>query len=278
MNNKYKNTQAGIAEKLILSPWWLSMSTAFFFLYLFRAIIPFTLKEQVIFSGVVSLLKTLGTWSFLFFFVISIFSAIKELTETLRPKVKDITKHAEKANDRPLKKPAPSINEEKDTSSHVDIDLSSGKEQGDIDITICDASSCELPYVKKNYLITKTERDFLQVLEKAVGGRADIFPNVRLWDILDVSTFDRKDKIIHENKIRAKHIDFTLCKKETHKILGCIELDDKTHFGKQAIKNDRLKNEAFEAAGLPLIRIRCEDYTLESVQNSIDKLMVKITE
>lgn len=275
MSSKDKNTQSGIAEKLFFSPWWLSMSLAFFFLYLFRAILPFTLKEQVIFSGVASQSKILGTWVFLFFFAISICSAIRELVEALKSKAIGITKHADKPNDPPHGNSMPASNVEADASSQVDIDLSSRKEEDDIEIIICDASSSELPYVKKNYLTTKTERDFLKVLEQAIDGRADIFPNVRLWDILKVSSFDRKDKTIHENKIRAKHIDFTLCEKETHKIIGCIELDDKTHSSQQAIKNDSLKDEAFESAGLPLIRIRCENYTLEGVKNSIDKLWEK---
>ena len=276
MNNRYhrshSNVLVDVTGKLFLSPWWISMSTAFFFLYLFRAIIPFTIKDQIIFSGIISLSKILGTWSFLFFFVISIISAMRELTnfdnKTLKPKTKDVTKNT----DRPIEKSAQPITAETKKPSNVNHTLSPEKEQNDIEITICDDTSCELPYVKKNNLITKTERDFLRVLIKAVDGRANIYPQVRLWDILKVSTSDNKNKLTHENKIRSKHIDFTLCDKKTLKILGCIELDDKSHNNEQAIKNDRLKDEAFKAAGLPLIRIRCESYTLNSVKNSIDKL------
>lgn len=263
----HNNTLANITERLFLSPWWVSMSIAFFCLYFFRAIIPYLIKNQTLFSGIAPPVKDLGTLSFWFFFAISLISAIRELSNAINKKL--YSQEDQNKNNEPVNESVHKVDAETDELPNITHTSLAEKEQLDLNITIFDDPSYNLPYTKKSSLITKTERDFLCVLNEAVDGKANIYPQVRLWDILKVSALDRKNKRTHENRIRSKHIDFTLCDKKTFKILGCIELDDKTHNNDQAIKNDMLKDDAFKAAGLPLIRINCEDYTLNSVKDSI---------
>lgn len=110
-------------------------------------------------------------------------------------------------------------------------------------------------YEGKPYLLTKSENEFLNKLEKEFP-QYRFFAQVRLADIMKVSkNIDRRNFYTHFNKISSKSVDFLACDKETNKIVFAVELDDPTHMKKDRQARDVFVNNAFEQAGIQLIRV-----------------------
>lgn len=111
-----------------------------------------------------------------------------------------------------------------------------------------------MPYQKRTRLVTKAEMRFFRALQLAVQDDWLIFVMVRVADVLTLpeGTPNRRAWF---NRIAAKHVDFVLCDPATLEPRLAIELDDATHQRPDRIERDRFLNEAFHAAGLPLLRI-----------------------
>ncbi|MTI46678.1 DUF2726 domain-containing protein [Sporosalibacterium faouarense] len=113
----------------------------------------------------------------------------------------------------------------------------------------------KLPYNRKKYLLSKAEYNFYKVLENAIDlNKYYICPKVRVADIIYVTSNPNRQRYF--NKIQSKHIDFLLCDKEylTPKI--AIELDDKSHNKSNRVKRDEFLDNAFDDAGVKLLRFR----------------------
>ena len=131
----------------------------------------------------------------------------------------------------------------------------------------------KLPYFARERLLTKTELRFFRSLRKAVQDEWEIFAMVRIADLLRVKK-DAKNKRTWINKILAKHIDFVLCDRNSLKPLLCIELDDSSHERPDRMERDKFVDEAFDAAGLPLIRIPVsENYPPAELRNVIREIV-----
>ena len=84
-------------------------------------------------------------------------------------------------------------------------------------------------------LLTPHEKVFFnQLIELADRYHFYIFPKVGFIDIFE--TDNDSDK----KKLNTKHIDFTICTKESHPVLF-IELDDSSHESQSAKERDRKK-------------------------------------
>jgi very-short-patch-repair endonuclease len=116
------------------------------------------------------------------------------------------------------------------------------------------AKPAPAPYQKRGELLTETERLFYHVLQSAAGDRWTVFGMVRIADLLKVNP-DIKKRQSWQNRINAKHIDFVLCNPESLQVEVCVELDDPSHQRPDRIERDEFVNQAFAAAGLPLLRI-----------------------
>lgn len=110
-------------------------------------------------------------------------------------------------------------------------------------------------YEGKPYLLTKSENEFLKKLEVEFP-QYRFFAQVRLADILKVAkNIDRRSFYTHFNKISSKSVDFLACDKNTNRIAFAVELDDPTHLKKDRQARDVFVNNAFEQAGIKLIRV-----------------------
>src|SRR5713101_3637149 len=71
-----------------------------------------------------------------------------------------------------------------------------------------------LPYRKKDYLLTPAERSFYEVLQRVAGDSMQVFAKVRLVDLvwLPKGTQNRQ---AHLNRVLSKHVDFVLCNRQT---------------------------------------------------------------
>lgn len=112
----------------------------------------------------------------------------------------------------------------------------------------------KLPYQRRDRLVTRSELKFYRALQKAVLDEYDLFAMVRIADVLQVAqgAANRRGWL---NRILGKHVDFVLCDPQTLQPKLAIELDDISHQRPDRIERDSFVNQAFESAGLPLLRI-----------------------
>lgn len=130
----------------------------------------------------------------------------------------------------------------------------------------------EHKYRKRGALFTTAERSFLGVLDQAVSEKFRIFGKVRVADIITPAKgLDRKNWQSAFNRISSKHFDYVLCSKESLEVIAVIELDDKSHTSKKAIKRDKLIESACKSADIKLIRFKAKrNYRVHDVSGSIE--------
>jgi hypothetical protein len=83
-------------------------------------------------------------------------------------------------------------------------------------------------YKKKDFLMSRAEHEFFDILVEVAGNQYHVFPQIHLSTILD-------NKVVGQNwrgafrHIDEKSVDFVICDKAYIKPILAIELDDKTH-------------------------------------------------
>mgnify|MGYP001615794961 CR=1 FL=1 len=128
----------------------------------------------------------------------------------------------------------------------------------------------KLPYHRKDYLLTLTEKKFYDVLKRvAEKNNLVIQSKVRLEDLIEVDK-QEYNQWKWRGHIRSYHIDFTLCDKQTLRLLIAIELDDYFHSRPDRQKRDSFVERALESAGLPLLRFTVKSFYDENeISNQI---------
>lgn len=116
------------------------------------------------------------------------------------------------------------------------------------------APSESLPYRKKDYLLTKAERSFYEVVRTVVGNEWVIFAKVRMLDLvwLPRSTANAQ---AHRNRVQSKHVDFILCDPHTLNPVLVIELNDRSHERADRQERDAFVDAVLQAAGLPVLHV-----------------------
>lgn len=127
-------------------------------------------------------------------------------------------------------------------------------------------------YYKKEYLITKTERELYYLLKEITQkNNLEIFTQVSLYEIVKIKNNNNYNK--NFNKISRKTIDFIITDKNT-KIKLCIELDDYTHNKPKRIERDIFVNNLFKEINLPLLRIQANNYYNKEILEKIIKTKI----
>ncbi len=112
------------------------------------------------------------------------------------------------------------------------------------------------PYHLRDDFLSAAEHSFYLVLMQAVEDWAAICPKVSLSDVFTAKSSDYGEYRTYTNKIDRKHIDFLLCEPGTLRPMAGLELDDKSHDRSDRQARDDFVGKVFEAAGLPLVRVR----------------------
>jgi hypothetical protein len=120
------------------------------------------------------------------------------------------------------------------------------------------AAEVMYPYQLRDDFLTAAEHSFYMVLKQAVEDWAVICPKVSLSDVFSAKSKDYGEYRTYTNKIDRKHIDFLLCQPGTMRPLAGLELDDKSHERRDRQARDEFVKHVFEAAGLPLLRVRVQ--------------------
>lgn len=110
-------------------------------------------------------------------------------------------------------------------------------------------------YDGKQYLFTKTEWTFFNILHGAVGERYLVMGKPRIADVLFVRKGQtRSDWARAFSQISSKHIDYVIIEPQGGRIVAAIELDDPSHQRQDRQARDVFVNKAFVEAGIPLLR------------------------
>ncbi len=110
------------------------------------------------------------------------------------------------------------------------------------------------PYERRD-LLTSNELEFYQILYPIVCQHGwQLLMKMRLADIMAVRK-GTEDYMAYFNKIKAKHTDFVFCDPDTLEILAGLELDDPSHNRPDRIERDVFVDNAYAAAGIPLIHV-----------------------
>ncbi len=132
-----------------------------------------------------------------------------------------------------------------------------------------------LPYRKKDYLFSKAEKSFYEVLSLISQElNIKIFAKVRLGDLLYIPK-GTKDRIKYWNKIQSKHVDFVLCENENIKPILVIELDDSSHNKASRKERDNFVDKALEDGGLKILHISAQySYNVNELTEKIKNLII----
>jgi hypothetical protein len=100
------------------------------------------------------------------------------------------------------------------------------------------ASPVQLPYRRRDDLLSPAELSFYRVLRQTVGHQAIVLCKVNLADLFFVVRSSESQSYL--NKIDRKHVDFLLCNPNTMRPCLGIELDDSSHRRKRSF--DRMSS------------------------------------
>lgn len=130
----------------------------------------------------------------------------------------------------------------------------------------------DFPYLATVALLTPAERSFFGVLQQALAPDYHLFAKVRLADILDVQpglVSARRSAAF--NRISAKHADFVACDPKTFRILGVIELDDRSHRAGKRRQRDEFVDSALAAASIPILRVAAQrSYSPSALREQVE--------
>lgn len=130
-------------------------------------------------------------------------------------------------------------------------------------------------YEKSDYLLTENELRFHKELENAVPKTHTICIKVRLEDLIGVDNkIPFKERSILRNRVKSRHIDFVLVERSSSKIVGGLELDDRSHKRKERIERDRFINELADHVGFRLERVQsASSYKKGDLESTLARML-----
>ncbi len=109
-------------------------------------------------------------------------------------------------------------------------------------------------YGRKDFLMSRAEHIFFDILVEVLGGQYHVFPQIHLDEIIYPKSYSGK-RIFSFRHINQKSVDFVVCDKAYIKPLLAIELDDRTHEIENRKRRDEEVERILNGAGLPLLRV-----------------------
>lgn len=132
------------------------------------------------------------------------------------------------------------------------------------------------PFRRRPQLFTPVEKNFLQLIEQAVGSEFRIICRVRLSDLLLVNQkASRKQASQALSKAAGKYLDFVLVDKEDMSPILAIDLVNDQGKEGYKVQRDWFITGALDAAGVPHARIKVKSgYKIEDVRECIENKLV----
>jgi hypothetical protein len=128
----------------------------------------------------------------------------------------------------------------------------------------------EYKYKKQKALFSPAEINFKKSLNKIVVNRNFIvYGKVRIADIITPAINKKsnyKKWLGAFAQIQSKHVDYVICDERDYSVLCVIELDDSSHNTAKAKKRDALVNQAYQSAGIEIVRVKAtKSYLLKEL-------------
>ena len=131
------------------------------------------------------------------------------------------------------------------------------------------AGVSKLTYRRKEYLLSKAERSFYEVLAVTVDSRLMVFPKIRLLDLVEPLRGAENRQALR-NRVQSKHVDFVLCDRAALRPVLVVELDDASHQRQNRKDRDASLDSILASAGLPILHMRAErGYTTSELKQKI---------
>jgi len=111
-----------------------------------------------------------------------------------------------------------------------------------------------MPYRGRDYLFSKAERSFYEVLVRSLPQGHVLFAKVRLADLLYLAKGTEKSQS-WRNRIQSKHVDFVICEPKYLKPILVVELDDSSHDEPDRQDRDRFVDKALGAGGIAILHV-----------------------
>ena len=128
----------------------------------------------------------------------------------------------------------------------------------------------DMPYTRKQGLLSQGELAFYRVLRRALNGRCGVSLKTRLADIIHCPT--ELWETSHGRRLAQKHVDFVLYDWETTAIRAVIELDDRSHKEPERRRRDRFLDKALAGVDVRLLRVpAAATYSVEVIAARIDQ-------
>lgn len=133
-------------------------------------------------------------------------------------------------------------------------------------------SQAEEPPTMANYkratFMQKAEEIFYTKLKERMPPDITIFCKVRMIDVIEPI---EKENQRARNQIMQKHLDFILVNIKSGNVIAAIELDGYSHQRAAQQQRDQVKDWCLENAGVPLVRVNQNNYTIEDVTREINE-------
>lgn len=128
-------------------------------------------------------------------------------------------------------------------------------------------NSFPFPFDSKPAVYTAAEKNFLNLVESALGPEYRVLNRVALADIVNIRRgVSKKATQSALKSANSKYLDFVICQRSTMKLLGAVDLVDTNGKGYK-VKKDWFVGGALEAASIPHVRIKVKpNYTVEEIR------------
>ena len=139
-------------------------------------------------------------------------------------------------------------------------------------------SSTDVPltkYCRPQIVLTKAERLFCNVLEKAVGDTGVIFAKVPVANVLaSAEEQGQQQKRIAEDELADECFDFVVCLADGSATKLAIQLCDAANASPNQQALDQSLLNACESAGLPLLRVRAaRGYAIGNLKEQLSAVL-----
>lgn len=128
------------------------------------------------------------------------------------------------------------------------------------------------PFKRKTTLFSQTERNFLQLIERAVGTKYRVLCRVRLSDIVALrQNTDKKTGKSAIMRASGRNLDFVLCSKDDMSPVVAIDLVNNQSKEGYKAQRDWYVSGALDAARIPHLRIKVKaGYSVEDIRDCIE--------
>ncbi|WP_100643865.1 DUF2726 domain-containing protein [Alteromonas facilis] len=138
------------------------------------------------------------------------------------------------------------------------------------------ATQLSFPFRRRPQMYTPIERNFLELLDKAVGHEFRIMCRVRLADLISVKQGSSEKQCKSAlSKAVTKQLDFVLCSKNSMDPVLAIDLVYQQGKEGYKLQKDWFVSGALEAAKVPHMRIKVKSgYSVTEVRESIELKLI----